>query len=455
MPDTKIDKNPKICLSLRKIIAGMAKVVMYLSTKNDAFERAEVHFRVTAGVGHQYRVKSTVKIPRKAFDDKRGIVVPRIASEEQRELLRAKKRLSEMATLLYEVASSASPGALSKEMLVSALDKYLHPDKKEVGGERRLVDAVREYPIEKRLSEERVHNFAAKARLLERYEIYRGRVVRLADITVDELKELQYFIENEHSLLNNPAYAEAYTQVERSRIPQRRGRNTVVGILDMIRTVLKRCFEQGEVATYAFATFSVGEEHYGTPYYITIDERNIIYGTDMGALNVQRDIFVFQCLIGCRVGDLMRLTRHNLINGAIHYVPRKTKEGRPVTVRVPLNDTAREIVERYADEERESLLPFISSQKYNVAIKRIFTLAGITRLVTIINPTTGEEEQRPINEIASSHLARRTFIGNLYKKVKDPNLIGALSGHKEGSRAFARYRDIDDDIRKELVDMLK
>ena len=79
----------------------MAKVVMYLSTKNDAFERAEVHFRVTAGVGHQYRVKSTVKIPRKAFDDKRGIVVPRIASEEQRELLRAKKRLSEMATLLY------------------------------------------------------------------------------------------------------------------------------------------------------------------------------------------------------------------------------------------------------------------------------------------------------------------------------------------------------------------
>ncbi len=75
-------------------------------------------------------------------------------------------------------------------------------------------------------------------------------------------------------------------------------------------------------------------------------------------------------------------------------------------------------------------------------------------MVTVLNPTTREEEKRPLNEIASSHLARRTFIGNLYKKVKDPNLVGSLSGHKEGSKAFARYRDIDEDMKKELVSLL-
>ena len=58
------------------------------------------------------------------------------------------------------------------------------------------------------------------------------------------------------------------------------------------------------------------------------------------------------------------------------------------------------------------------------------------------------------SEIASSHLARRTFIGNLYKQVKDPNLVGSMSGHKDGSKAFSRYRNIDDDIKKELVDLL-
>ncbi len=75
-------------------------------------------------------------------------------------------------------------------------------------------------------------------------------------------------------------------------------------------------------------------------------------------------------------------------------------------------------------------------------------------MVTVLNLTTGAEEKRPINEIASSHLARRTFISNLYKKVKDPNLVSSLSGHKEGSKAFARYRDIDEDMKKELVNLL-
>ena len=61
----------------------------------------------------------------------------------------------------------------------------------------------------------------------------------------------------------------------------------------------------------------------------------------------------------------------------------------------------------------------------------------------------------PINEIASSHMARRTFIGNIYKLVKDPNLVSALTGHVEGSRAFTRYRTIDIDMKKDLVKILE
>lgn len=41
------------------------------------------------------------------------------------------------------------------------------------------------------------------------------------------------------------------------------------------------------------------------------------------------------------------------------------------------------------------------------------------------------------------------------KLVQVSDLIeGALSGHKEGSKAFARYREIDEDIKKELVVLL-
>lgn len=75
-------------------------------------------------------------------------------------------------------------------------------------------------------------------------------------------------------------------------------------------------------------------------------------------------------------------------------------------------------------------------------------------MVSVIDTKTREEVKRPLNEIASSHLARRTFIGNLYKQVKDPDLIASMSGHVEGSRAFARYRAIDDEMKIELVNMI-
>ena len=55
----------------------------------------------------------------------------------------------------------------------------------------------------------------------------------------------------------------------------------------------------------------------------------------------------------------------------------------------------------------------------------------------------------------SSYMARRTFIGNIYRLVKDPNLVSALTGHVEGSRAFSRYRTIDIDMKKDLVKILE
>ena len=57
---------------------------------------------------------------------------------------------------------------------------------------------------------------------------------------------------------------------------------------------------------------------------------------------------------------------------------------RSVTVRVPLNSIAKEILERYKDCPFDELLPLISQQKYNVAIKKMFLEAGLTRPVVIL-----------------------------------------------------------------------
>jgi hypothetical protein len=51
-------------------------------------------------------------------------------------------------------------------------------------------------------------------------------------------------------------------------------------------------------------------------------------------------------------------------------------------------------------------------------------------------------------------MARRNFIGNLYKQVKDPDLISSMTGHVNGSRAFARYREIDEETKVNLVNLI-
>ena len=78
-------------------------------------------------------------------------------------------------------------------------------------------------------------------------------------------------------------------------------------------------------------------------------------------------------------------------------------------------------------------------------------LAGVTRNVVVRNSLTGEQEIRPINEIASSHMARRTCVGNIYKKFKDQSLVSELSGHAPNSGAFALYREVDEEMKREMV----
>ena len=102
----------------------------------------------------------------------------------------------------------------------------------------------------------------------------------------------------------------------------------------------------------------------------------------------------------------------------------------------------------FSDKDRRTASGF-----YDVAdrLVTVFRLAGINRVVTVLDPTTRREVRMPISECASSHMARRTFCGNLYKRVKDPNIVASMSGHKEGSKAFARYREIDKDIKRDAL----
>lgn len=439
----------------------MATITAFIRTSKKSKD-VNVRFRLRDGRSLQLFHTSEFIINSDLWSDEKQAIKAKVLYNEIKRT-EFNKSVNERKDLIADIYSkNVGKDDLTSEWLDIEIDKRLHPDKYGVDeNQQTFFETFEEFLENRKLSQVRKNNFRVIIRALKRFELYKtirnlkAFELTLEAINVDTLHDIDKFLRNEHTFFNE--YPEIYEQVPETRTPQPRGQNTINDVFTKIRTFFLWTIDRGLTNNNPFKTFSIEECVYGTPIYITIEERNRLYKTNLKRhpkLAIQRDVFVFQCVIGCRVGDLYKMTRHNIIDGAIEYVAGKTKDNRPKTIRVPLNQIAQEILDRYKDCNGK-LFPFISEQKYNVAIKRIFLAARLKRPVTIINPQTREAEIKPLYIIASSHLARRTFVGNLYKQVKDPNLVGSLSGHKEGSKAFARYRDIDEDMKKDLVKLLE
>ena len=464
----------------------MASIYLSLSAKVDVTQKQEIFIRFSHGRINQ-RAKTNIFIPANYTDENgkkkiiwdneaQQIIIPnfRLMNDDKKELKQyltdQSEKLNSLSASIQTIFNEAKvKNDIAPEWLKDCIDKFYQRGKytpviEEPEYKQPFFDTFNEFLEKRKLSDVRKKNFRVIVRALQRYELYKRKAIKgqkkftltLDNITQETLQNITEFLSKENEI--RLEYPEIYEQCPQYHDQKPRGQNTINDILTKLRTFFIWAVDNEKTENNPFKKYAIEECVYGTPYYINVEERNQLYNTDLSyrpALETQRDIFVFQCLIGCRVADLYKFTKQNVINGAIEYIARKTKDGRPVTVRVPLNSIAKEILAKYTGFEGETLLPYISDQKYNKAIKEAFTIAGLTRPVITLDALTRESIIRPLNEIASSHLARRCFVGNLYKQVKDPNLVGALSGHKEGSKAFARYREIDEQMKNELVKMLE
>lgn len=468
----------------------MATISLSLSAKADKTTgKSEILIRFVVGSRINQRGKSNIFIHAQYWNAKDGrIVIPRfrLMNDEQNQLVSelksAETQLANLSKHIMESFQSAGAGKaeLPKDWLKTTINEFINLPLAEEETEveqHPFFEAYATYINGKKFAPNRKKGYVVLERILHRYELHTGKSITFEGLTADTLRDFENFLKEEHTYADTVMKTEIIDGEKKeftyfdickeegfiSRKLEPRGGNAISDLMRRFRAFVRWAngldkdykLEEPITTNNPFNAYAVPKELYGTPFYITIDERNQIYNAQLyEPLATQRDIFVFQCCIGCRVSDLWDMTKKNIINGAVDYIADKTKDENPRTIHVPLNNQASEIIEKYKDYQGDKLFPFTSQQQYNEDIKKILEVVGITRMVTVLNPTTREEEKRPISEVASSHMGRRTFIGNLYKKVKDPNLIGSLSGHVEGSRAFVRYRDIDEDMKKELVSML-
>lgn len=167
--------------------------------------------------------------------------------------------------------------------------------------------------------------------------------------------------------------------------------------------------------------------------YLDIEQLEKIRTVDLkghdGLANA-RDLFLLGAWTGLRFQDYSVLSKKARVMGDFIHIETE-KVG--VFVAIPILPVAREIMERYRQEDGTYIYPKpISNQKLNDYIKIVAKKAGLTHPVTITVPQGGERVQVtiPFYEAVGTHTARRSFATNMYKHYRLPTFtIMKITGH--------------------------
>lgn len=438
-------------------------------------ENAFVRFRLSDGRNVQLFYKSTISVNVSLWDSKKGEISTRkICNNTYRR--NTNKAIQETKERLFEIYETNKEYIKNSNDLAKAMNGQKFKDLESPTNVYDICELINEYIKANELSKRTKDGYKTLRTLCNRYTqiaYKKGVVCHLTDIrtiTENDIKEISSFICNEYKEIETYAdvyCAKPFNDLTRKCIyPKERSENTKIGYLKKFRAIFSFAVKRGLIACSPMDKLNIGRELYGTPYYLTKQERDYLTNFDLSntpELEKVRDVFIFQCFCGCRIGDLLRLTKQNISSDGkyLEYIPTKTKNKRANLLRIPLHKAALRIIHKY--ETDTDIIPQIkarANKKHSIIVylnkklKEVFKIVGLSRMIIVLNPVTRKEEQIPLYDVVSTHMARRTFIGLLYKQVKDPNIIGSMSGHAPNSIAFVRYREIDDELKNEVINLL-
>ena len=252
-------------------------------------KEANIRFRISDGRKVQLFHKSELTVLPTLWDNKREQYKSKsiIRTDER---IRLNTEISERKKLLLSIYSSY-PNVNSEE-LERLVDEKLHPDKYQIQ-KGDLFSIMKLYLQKKKLSEARDKNFHVLIRALQRYELFITMYEKkkfnldIDNIDAERIEDIESFLRNENILYNQ--YPEIYKYIlstiyynYKNFKPRAKGNNTIYTLLKRLLTFYNWCNQQGITDNKPFEKYDkVLGEKYGTPFYITLEERNYIAEFDL------------------------------------------------------------------------------------------------------------------------------------------------------------------------------
>jgi integrase len=230
-------------------------------------------------------------------------------------------------------------------------------------------------------------------------------------------------------------------------------KSTFAGFIKDIKSVMNEAKEFGlETGEGHKAASFIMPAYESDTKALTLEEVDRIHALDLSGnprMDKVRDLFLIGCYSALRFSNFNNLTIDNISEEFIRL--RQVKTGDLVTI--PIMKRLRKVLDKY-----DGALPKpVSNQEFNRVIKDVAKLAGLDYMVQVKSFNGGIEkaEMKPLNELISSHTARRSYATIMFKLGVPTMLIMSATGHKTESSFLKYIRANNEDKAMLMADYLK
>lgn len=239
-------------------------------------------------------------------------------------------------------------------------------------------------------------------------KFYKRKDVRLKDLDLKFIKDLEYFFKTELKLKQ----ATVYRSIQR------------------VKKIIQFAIAENYLKKDPFHLYK-NKKYKTVIVYLTDEELKRLEKHTFSQIRLQqvKDLFIFCCYTGLAYTEMTTLTTNNIEVGFdgnewIQMIRKKTNR----KISVPVLPKAKEILEKYGNE-----LPKISNQKFNSYLKEISAILSIDKKLT-------------------HHIARKTFATTvlLYNNVP-MEIVSELLGHSSIKITQSHYaKVVQQSVSKEM-----
>jgi hypothetical protein len=129
-------------------------------------------------------------------------------------------------------------------------------------------------------------------RSLNRDELYNYLNLYTDTFSSEELRKCNSFFVNEYKMFTpdkdgvlrpKQSYKKIFETFRECRPPKKRGDHYISSVEIMLRAFFSWCIKTEKTTNDPFRSYSIKTIEYGTPYYLTLEERDRIYQTDLSS----------------------------------------------------------------------------------------------------------------------------------------------------------------------------